>query len=236
MVAVAQEAENVKNSYAQWTRGLHNGNYKFCPAVEGLEPHLVLFDEAFVLPAPQLLPLDQEKDKIDAFFVAAGGASFAAAEIARRYHKPVVVFGLNCRTVDVAAYAKSIGEEVFVPADNAELERLFTLLRARAAYREKRILFPTNRGFPSVASLTGITDLQNLEKKFGIVVKMISFKTLAEEMERTLADKARMEKAEREAGELIRMAKILVAPILHQTTYDVDSPCATTSGCDFWPT
>jgi len=150
--------------------------------------------------------LDQEKDQIDAFFVSPDGASFAAAEIARRYHKPVVLFGLNCRTVDIAAYAKTIGEEVFVVADNPELERLFALLRARAVYRETRVLFPTNRGFPSVASLTGITDLQDLEKRHGIRVTMISFKLLSEEMERTLTDKGRLEKAERGAGELIRGA------------------------------
>jgi L-fucose isomerase-like protein len=126
--------------------------------------------------------------------------------LARRYHKPVVIHGLNCRTVDVAAYARTVGEEVLVAADNAELERTFSLLLARAVYRETRILFPTNRGFPAVASLTGITDLAALEKKFGIAVRMISFKTLAEEMERTLADKARIAKAERDADELIRGA------------------------------
>jgi hypothetical protein len=159
VVPVATEAERVKSSYARWTRSVRDGNYAFGPAVERLEPHLILFDEAFVLPAAELLPLDQEKEKIDAFFISPDGSSLAAAEIARRYHKPVVLFGLNCRTVDIAAYAGSTGEEVFVPSGNAELERLFTLLRARAVFRETRVLFPTNRGFPSVASLTGITEI-----------------------------------------------------------------------------
>jgi hypothetical protein len=206
VVPVAKEAENVKNSYARWTQRLSGSAFTGMSAVEWLAPHLVQFDEAFILPPSQLLALDQEKDKIDAFFMSPDGASFAAVEIARRYHKPAVVLGLSCRTVDVAAYAKSIGEEVFAPADNGELEQLFTHLRARTTYRETRILFPTNRGFPAVASLTGITDLQNLEKKFGVVVKMISFKTLAEEMDLTLGDKGRIEKAERGADELIRGA------------------------------
>lgn len=206
VVAVAKEAENVKNWYARWVQSVTGGKFSFGPTVERLEPRLVLFDEAFTLPPAQLLPLDQEKDQIDAFFVSPDGASFAAAEIARRYHKPVVLFGLNCRTVDIAAYAKTMGEEVFVVADNAELERLFALLRARAAFRETRVLFPTDRGFPSVASLTGIADLQDLEKRHGIRVTMISFRLLSEEMERTLADKGRLAKVERGADELIRGA------------------------------
>jgi hypothetical protein len=206
VVAVAKEAENVKNWYARWAQSVKAGKYTSGSAAELLEPRLVLFDEAFVLPPAELLPLDQEQDKIDAFLVSPDGASFAAAEIARRYHKPVVLFGLNCRTVDIAAYAKSIGEEVLVVADNAELERTFTLLRARAVYRETRVLFPTNRGFPSVASLTGITDLNHLEKKYGVGVKMVSFKALSEEMDRTLKDQGRLEKAGRGADELVRNA------------------------------
>jgi hypothetical protein len=204
-VTVAQETESAKSGFARWVKDV-KGTYRFGPAVELMEPHQVVFDEAFTLPAAGMLPLEKEKDKIDAFFISPQGASFAAAEIARRYHKPVVISGLNCRTVDVAAYARSIGEEVLLAADNAELENTMSLLRARTAYRETRVLFPTNRGFPSVASLTGITDLQQLEKKFGIGVRMISFKALAAEMEKTLADKAAREKAERGADELIRGA------------------------------
>lgn len=206
VVSVAKEAENAKNWYARWVERLKGNAFQFGPAVERLEPHLILFDEAFTLPAAGLLPLDQENDRIDAFFVSPDGASFATPDLARRYHKPIVISGLNCRTVDVAAYARTIGEEVLVAADNTELERMFSLLRARAVYRETRVLFPTNRGFPAVASQTGITDLAALEKRFGIGVRMISFKTLSEEMERTLADKTRIAKAERDADELIRGA------------------------------
>jgi len=206
VVPVAKEAENVRRWYGDWVGRVKGGAFQFGPAVEMLEPHLIIFDEAFVLPAAGLLPLDQDKDRIDAFFVSPDGASFAAVDLARRYHKPVVVFGLNCRTADVAAYAKSIGEELLVAADNPELERLFTLLRARAAYRETRVLFPTDRGFPSVASLTGITDIPELEKKHGVAVRMISFRTLSEEMQRTLADQRRIARAERDADELIKGA------------------------------
>jgi len=208
VVPVAKEAENARNQYARWVERVKSGAFQFGPAVERLEPQQIVFDEAFVVPAAQFLPLDKEKDGIDVFFVIPGGsgATFGTVEIARRYHKPVVLFGLNCGNVDPATYAKTVGEEVLAAADNAELERLFTLLRARTAYRETRVLFPTNRGFPAVASQTGITDLAALERRFGIGVRMVSLKTLTEEMERTLADKTRQAKAERDADELIRGA------------------------------
>jgi hypothetical protein len=108
----------------------------------------MLFDEAFVLSPAQFLPLDQENDKIDAFLVNPLGACFATGEIARRYHKPIILIPMRGRSADIAAYVRSIGEEVVVADDNAELERTILLLRARAVYRETRVLFPTNRGFP----------------------------------------------------------------------------------------
>ncbi len=203
VVSVAKETENVRAAYARWEGDVKAGKYTLGPAAEVLAPQLVLFDEAFVLPPAQMLPLDQESDRIDVFLVNPSGASFAAAEIARRYRKPVLLTTLNCRTVDITAYAASRGDEVLATADNAELERTVSLLRARAAYRETRVLFPTNRGFPAVASLTGITDLHRLEQKYGVSVKMIGFKTLAEEMERTLADKNRIAKAEQGAEALV---------------------------------
>ena len=205
VVTVAKETENVKAQYARWEAEVKGGKHSFGPAAEVLPPQLVLFDEAFVLPPAQMLPLDQES-AVDVFYVSPSGASFAAAEIARRYRKPVILRGLNCRTVDVAAYARSRGDEVLVAADNAELQRTVSLLQARTAYRETRVLFPTNRGFPSVASLTGVTDLRGLEERFGVSVIMIGLKALSEEMERTLSDSQRAAKAEQEAEALLRGA------------------------------
>ncbi len=206
VVTVAQETENVKAHYARWAAEVKDGKHAFGPAAEILAPQLVLFDEAFVLPPAQMLPLDQENANIDVFYVNPSGASFAAAEIARRYNKPVVVRGLSCRTVDIAAYARSRGDEVLVAADNTELRSLMSLLQARTAYRETRVLFPTNRGFPAVASLTGVMDLRHLEQKYGVSVIMVGLNTLAEKMERTLEDKDRAAKAGREADALVRGA------------------------------
>lgn len=208
VISVAQERENSRKQYAHWAERVQKGSFRFGPAVEMLQPHHVVFDEAFSIPGTEFQSIDREQEDIDAFFVMPGGsgATFATIEIAKRYHKPVVVFGLHCGNVDPAAYAKTVGEEVLVASDDAELESTLTLLRARTVYRETRVLFPTNRGFPAVASLTGITDLTELARKFGVEVRMISYKTLTAEVERTLANSERTAQAEAAAEDLIRGA------------------------------
>jgi len=74
---------------------------------------------------------------------------------------------------------------------------------------------PTNRGFPSVASLTGITDLKDLESRLGVQAKMIPFRALSDAMERTIADPAAGKEAAAAADELIRARSI---PIWIATT------------------
>jgi hypothetical protein len=57
-----------------------------------------------------------------------------------------------------------------------------------------------------VVQLSGTTDPQHLERKYGIGIRMISYKTLSEEVDRTLSDKVRLERAERDADALLRGA------------------------------
>ncbi len=207
VVSVAKEAENAKRAYDNWVKAVRSGKFNFGDQAELMEPHLITFAEDFTLPAAQLLPLEQESGKTDVYFISPGGSSIATFDIARRFHKPAILFGLDCRTVDIAAYAKTRGEEIFVVNDNEELRKTLSLLRALKVFRNTRILFPTNRGFPSVASLTGVSDLQDLENRLGVVVKMISYKVLSEEMERTLNNRSEQQKAEQAADELIGNAE-----------------------------
>ncbi len=206
VMPVAKERENVQRSYEAWCKALRSGEFDFGEKAEVLDPALVIFDENFTLPPASLAELDRDARSADVFFIAPQGSSNAAFDLVHHFHKPGILFEINCRTVDVAAYAKSQGEEILIAQDGGELGRLIDLLRARKVFRETRILFPTNRGFPSVASLTGITDLQELESRLGVQVRMIPYKALADAMERTIADPAAGRKAEAEADALIRGA------------------------------
>ena len=196
----------MQRSYEAWGKALRSGKYPFGAGAEVLEPALVTFNENFTLPAASLAELDQDARRADVFFIAPQGSSNAAYDLVRRFHKPGILFEINCRTVDVAAYAKTQGEEILIAEDGAELWRLMDLLRARKIFRETRVLFPTNRGFPAVASLTGITDLQELEARLGVQVRMIPYKSLADTMERMISDPAAGKEAAALADELIRGA------------------------------
>ncbi|MCP5113645.1 MAG: hypothetical protein GY953_22660, partial [bacterium] len=110
-------------------------------------------------------------------------------------------------TADIAAYAKTQGEEILVARDGDELLRLSHLVRARKIFRETRVLFPTDRGFPSVASLTGITNLDELESRLGVAVMQLPFRPFAEKVERTLEDAAARDRAGATADELIAAAR-----------------------------
>jgi hypothetical protein len=206
VVTVDQETASVKRNYANWTKQVKSEAQQFGPRIEMLEPHLITFSESFTLPPEQLIPLEKNVANIDAFYVAPWGSSIATADLAKKYHKPIIITPVNCRTVDIAAYAKSIGEEVFIANDQTEVRSTLASLHARKIFRETRVLFPTNRGFPSVASLTGVTDLEDLERRQGVSVKMISYKVLADAMERSLADAALVRSAETDADALIRGA------------------------------
>ena len=206
VVTVEKEREAVQDSYRDWSKGVRSGEYSFGAGAQVLEPMLVAFNEDFTIPPAAFAELDRDAQSADAFFIAPRGSSKAAFDIVHRYRKPGILFGLDCLTVDVAAYANAQHDEMLVVEDNSELRRTIDLLRARKVFRETVVLFPTNRGFPSVASLTGITDLQDLEARLGVKVKMIPFKALADAMESTLADGAARDWASGQADELIRNA------------------------------
>ena len=107
VVSVAKEKENVQRSYEDWTNALRKGEYPFGKDTEILEPTLVTFNEDFTLPAAAFAELDRDARSADVFFIAPQGSSSAAFDLVHRFRKPGIVFGINCRTVDVAAYAKS---------------------------------------------------------------------------------------------------------------------------------
>jgi L-fucose isomerase-like protein len=206
VVTVEKEREQVQRTYHDWSKALRSGEYSFGAGAEVLEPSLITFNEDFTIPPAAFAELDRDAQRADVFFIAPHGSSNAAFDIVHRYRKPGILFGLNCRTVDVAAYAHTQHDEMLVIEDSGELRRTIDVLRARKVFRETVVLFPTNRGFPSVASLTGITDLQDLEARLGVKVKTIPYKALAEAMESTLADAVARDQASAEAEALIRNA------------------------------
>ncbi len=158
-------------------------------SVEMLDPELVLFVEDFSITEEYFTKIDSDARNADVLLLDPAGSSIATYDIAKRYHKPVVfAWGLSCRTVDIAAYCRSKGIEVYIPDTDLELNELLNLLRARKVFSETKILYPTDWGWPSVASVAGINEPGELKERFGIELVTISYEELSQEMERTIQD------------------------------------------------
>ena len=175
--------------------------------VDALDPELILFVEDFKISDEEYQKIDQDSREADVLFINPSGSSIATYDIARKYNKPVIISSdLNCRTVDIAAYGRSQGMEIFALNSNKERNEIMTLLRARKVFSQTRILFPTDWGFPSVASLAGINEPEKLKEQFGIELVMISYTELSEEMEKTRTSKSEQKDAVEMAGMLYENA------------------------------
>ena len=200
------EKAQAEKRFAGWAKQMKEGGFGRRDDVHVLEPVHITFSEDFVVKPEQLDQLKPDLARADAYFVYPAGSSVAAFEIARYANRPILLTGLGCRNVDIAAYTRNMGYEALVPADGKELDAILSLLRARKVFRQTRVLFPTDRGLPASCSVGSIWDLEALQQRHGIVVTKISYKELADEMDRTMADQPQAEEAGRLADQLLRGA------------------------------
>lgn len=199
VVTVEEEKRIVNESFSAWSSDLKNQKSRFNPQyVDLMEPSVVIFNEDFNLYPDQFENIEPDALQADAFFISPAGASIATYKIAEKYKKPVISdWGLNCRTVDIAAYTRSHGLEMYVPIDTEELKRVISGLRTRKILSEMRILYPTNWRWPSVASITGINEPEKLKDRFGINLIPISYDKLSTAMEEMIKNNDVQRKAEK---------------------------------------
>ncbi|MBN1420173.1 MAG: hypothetical protein JXP34_15445 [Planctomycetes bacterium] len=205
-VSPEKERANAAAFLAGWSEELREKGLGPAKGVRLLEPTHITFAEDFKIREEDLGRLAAGAARADAVFILPFGSSVSAFEIGRRLGKPILLKGLGCRNVDIAAYCRSKGQEAFVAADDAELTRLLHRLRARKVFRETRVLFPTDWGLPAVCSVGSICDLEGMRKRLGISVEVIPYREMAEEMDRTLASADANADAERAAVELVSRA------------------------------
>jgi hypothetical protein len=205
-VAPQAERAGAERGFESWSKHLKTKGLGRAEDVELLPPAHLTFSEDFVLNPRDMAKLAAESGQTDAYYVSPGGSSVAAFQVGDATHKPILLTGLGCRNVDIAAYTRSKGNECYVAADNAELTKLFTLLRARKVFRQTSVLFPTDRGLPAVAAVSGVWDLPALEKRHGVKVKTVTYRQLTESMDRMLGSAEVAKDAERQAAELLAKA------------------------------
>jgi hypothetical protein len=175
--------------------------------VDMMEPGQILFMEDFIIKEEEFKKIDEDANKADVLYINPSGCSISNYDVAIRYKKPVVLTnGLNCRTVDVAAYFRSKGLECYVPNSPAETNQQFALLKARKNFSQTRILFPTDRKWPSVCSCAGINEPEKLKGQFGIELITISYDELSKEMGRIKNDRTLNHEAEEMADTVFNNA------------------------------
>lgn len=202
----ADERRLAKESFARWCKQLHQQGLGRREDVHLLEPAHLTFAEDFRIGPEQMNKLAAEADQTDAYFLYPAGSSICGYEVASRFQKPIVLLGLGCRNVDIAAYVRARGLEAYVAGNDRELAEILSLLRARKIFQQTRVLFPTDRGLPAVCSCGSIWDLADLEKRLKVSVVPVSYKELAAAMEQVLADAASTQQAEEAAQHLLQKA------------------------------
>lgn len=206
-VSVGAEKAHAQQRFTAWSKQLKERGLGREQDANLLEPAHLTFSEDFVLAPEQLGKLQADSQETDAYFFIPSGSSIAACEIGKHFRKPIILKGLGCRNVDIAAHSRSMGCEAFVPADDEELSTLIALLRARKVFTSTKVLFPTDRGLPAVCSVGSIRDLEGLKERLGIAVKLISYKELADEMDHVTGSKSNSEQAEQAAEALLSSAR-----------------------------
>jgi hypothetical protein len=201
VVSTEKEKQYALDSFESFKSRIKDKEFGIDPEnVIMLDPALILFVEDFKLREEDLNRIDVDAMAADVLLIDPSGSSIATYDLAVRYQKPVVIaWGLNCRTVDISAYCRSKGLEVFIPDSTSGINDIMTLLRARKILSQTRILYPTNWGWPSVASVAGINDPAGLKKKFGVELNTVSYDELSGAVEITKKSSDECMKAEKMA-------------------------------------
>jgi hypothetical protein len=205
-VAVEDERKHAANRFASWSEQLRKTAMGTRADVKLLDPVQITFCEDFKIRPEQFEPLSRDAEDTDVFFLHPAGSSLSAFEIGDRFQRPILLQGLGCRNVDIAAYTTSRGNEAFVAADHEEFDQLLSLLRARKVFRQTSVLFPTDRGLPAVCSVGSIWDLKDLQQRLGVRVKTVSYQELADEMDTVTSDTAAMQESKTKADRLVERA------------------------------
>jgi hypothetical protein len=198
------ERANAERHFAAWSKQLKTKGLGRAEDVRLLEPAHVTFSEDWVLKPDQIAKLAPDSRETDVFFIYPSGNSRSSYEIGNMFGKPIVLDGLNCRNIDIAALTLAKGNEVYLSGEDMDLPKLLSLLRARKVFRQTKVLYPTNGVEPF--SVGNVWDFDGLRKRLGMVVTKIPYRELAGEMERLLGDRAEGQRAEQAAAELLRKA------------------------------
>jgi len=196
----AERAQN-RNAFNRWV-----ANFKktLPPDATMLDPVYYEFPEFVKITRADLTQLEADKDQVDLYVVTGTNLSqYLASVIGEIYKRPV-----DHRHRDNTAYLRSRGLEGYHANDyDGGFTELVSLLRARKAFQQMKMLLITNIGIPGYPVTSAVRDFQDLKNRFGIGAVVISFQELSDERDRILADKDSMEAVQGVTDALCRNAQ-----------------------------
>lgn len=181
---------------------------KLTKVADLLEPAYIEWAEDWTLSEPELRQIEADLHEIDLFLVCWWGISeYPAIKLAERYRKPVAMVGMGDQNVDMAAYLRARGLEGFAPLDFDELNHLISLLAARKAFQETKILVVTDGRLMPVGVVSNVWDLENIRRRFGIEFECLCSAEIFTEMDELIQSEAEQEKVKRITERLIKNAQ-----------------------------
>lgn len=204
------ERADARQRYAETVKAFRGS---LPPEAEMLEPVYMEFPENTRLLPRDLQALEADMDQADLYVLRGYNLSshhevYLASVLNEMCKTPIVGSGHFGRTV--AAYLDSMGAEGYADYAYGGLNKLITLLRARKAFRQTRMLLVTEIGgaLKGPGYLRGsVKDFDDLKNKFGMGATMVGYGELAAQRDGVLKDPAAMTEVERLSDRLLDQAK-----------------------------
>lgn len=204
-----------RQNFEKWTRYITDN---ITPEANLLKPELVEYlyaSELFEENESEFAKLEADKDDVDVYLLQPGNcAQVLASVIGKRFNKPVMMVTPGRIGLDAAAHLRNRGYEAYIVLDDDtqfhkfdELNKIIHLLRTRKSFQQINMLVLTNSTLPSVSSMCGLYDFDDIQKRYGINTIIEPYKVLIDETEEIMADPACLREAEKIADTLIRNAQ-----------------------------
>ncbi len=197
------EINKAKKNYAKFVKDIERNLSKEAVMLEPVSlrlDHDKKWKGDIVFPR-EFRKLESDLSEVDLFLI-----SYRMPGI-ERYKKPVAMIADGVVNVDISAYLRSKDIEGYAPYDWAELNDLISLMRVRKAVSKTKVLVVTERNACRPHGVYSICDLNELEERYGVGHKYVSYKEFFGEMGKITESSSGQQLAEEITDKLIGNAQ-----------------------------
>ena len=195
-----EEILQARNSFGKWGESIKTN---LCNKAVMLHPAYIQYAGDHKIDLHYWTELEKDIKETDLFLI------YYRVPGIEKYNKPVVQLGNTCASLDVPAQLRNRGLESYGLYDFEELNKLISLLQVRKALHQTKMLIVTDGPWQTEYNTvhSNIADLRELNQRFGIDCKFVSFKEFFNEIDSVLENKNAQEYANTITDKLIRNAE-----------------------------